>query len=118
MRRAADRHPRPAPMTRVSRRARFRFAVLCGLLAGVAAAGILAQRALAQPGSEEPDAPLNRPVNTVDLPPAHPAQAITMLVQRVEESGEYALAIKPVKAVEVALQNTRVEVRRNVQMPQ
>ena len=55
---------------------------------------------------------------TVDLPPAHPAQAITMLVQRVEESGEYTLAIEPVKAVEVALQNTRVEVRRNVQVSQ
>ena len=63
----------------------------------------------------------SRPFNvsytgTIDLPPAHPAQVITMLIHRVEESGEYALSIKPLKAVEVSLQNTRLEVRRNVQV--
>ncbi len=55
---------------------------------------------------------------TYDLPPAHPAQAITMLTHRVAESGEYALSIRPVKAIDVALQNPRLEVRRNVQVPQ
>ena len=64
----------------------------------------------------------SRPFNvsytgTIDLPPAHPAQVITMLIQRVEESGEYTLSIKSLKAAEVSLQNTRVEVRRNVQVP-
>ena len=55
---------------------------------------------------------------TYDLPPAHPAQAITMLTHRVAESGEYAVSIQPARAVEVALQNPRLEVRRNVQLPQ
>jgi hypothetical protein len=54
---------------------------------------------------------------TVELAPAHPAQTITMLVHRVEENGEYTLAITPVRAVEVSLQNVRVDVRRNVQVP-
>lgn len=55
---------------------------------------------------------------TYDLPPAHPAQAITMLTHRVAESGEYEVSIQPAKAAEVALQNPRLEVRRNVQLPQ
>ena len=55
---------------------------------------------------------------TYDLPPAHPAQAITMLTHRVAESGEYEVSIQPARAVEVALQNPRLEVRRNVQLPQ
>ena len=55
---------------------------------------------------------------TYDLPPAHPAQVITMLTHRVAESGEYKVSIQPARAVEVALQNPRLEVRRNVQLPQ
>ena len=55
---------------------------------------------------------------TVEQPPAHPAQTITMLTWRVAESGEYTLSIAPLKAADVALANPRVEVRRNVQLPQ
>ncbi len=55
---------------------------------------------------------------TVDMPPAHPELAITMLTWRVAESGEYALAIRPLKPPEVDLRNPRLEVRRNVQLPQ
>lgn len=55
---------------------------------------------------------------TVDLPPANPDQVMTMLVHPVGESGEYRLSIEPLRAAEVALQNPRVEVRRNVQLPQ
>jgi hypothetical protein len=54
---------------------------------------------------------------TVELPPDNPDQVMTMLVTPVGESGEYRLAIEPLKAVEVALRNPRVEVRRNVQVP-
>ena len=55
---------------------------------------------------------------TVDMPPAHPELAISMLTWRVAESGEYALAIRPLKPPEVDLRNPRLEVRRNVQLPQ
>ncbi len=55
---------------------------------------------------------------SVDLPPAHPEQTITMLTWRIAESGEYEVSIRPVKAAEVALRNPRLEVRRNVQLPQ
>jgi hypothetical protein len=41
-----------------------------------------------------------------------------MLTHRVAESGEYEVSIQPARAVEVALQNPRLEVRRNVQLPQ
>jgi hypothetical protein len=51
-------------------------------------------------------------------PPTHPEQVVTMMIYRVEASGEYEVSIKPVKAVEVTLQNPRLEVRRNVQVAQ
>lgn len=55
---------------------------------------------------------------TVDMPPAHPELVITMLTHRVAESGEYTLAIRSLKPTEVDLRNPRLEVRRNVQLPQ
>jgi hypothetical protein len=55
---------------------------------------------------------------TAESPPAHPSLVVSMLVYRIETSGEYELSITPVKAIDVALLNTRVEVRRNVQVPQ
>lgn len=54
---------------------------------------------------------------TPDLPPANPSHVVTMLVHRVVEGGEHALSIRPLKASEVTLQNIRLEVRRNVQVP-
>lgn len=51
-------------------------------------------------------------------PPAHPEHVITMMIHRVEARGEYEVSIKPAKAVEVTLQNPRLEVRRNVQAAQ
>ncbi len=55
---------------------------------------------------------------SVDMPPAHPELVITMLTHRVAESGEYTLVIRPLKPPEVDLRNPRLEVRRNVQLPQ
>lgn len=55
---------------------------------------------------------------TVDMSPAHPELVVTMLTHRVAESGEYTLVIRPLKPAEVTLQNPRLEVRRNVQLPQ
>ena len=55
---------------------------------------------------------------TVELAPAHPHVDITMLTWRVAEGGEFTLSITPLKADGVALADPRVEVRRNVQLPQ
>lgn len=54
---------------------------------------------------------------TPDLPPANPSHVVTMLVHRAVEGGEHVLSIRPLKADEVTLQNVRLEVRRNVQVP-
>jgi hypothetical protein len=54
---------------------------------------------------------------TPDLPPANPSHVATMLVLRAAEGGQHELSIRPLKAGEVTLQNVRLEVRRNVQLP-
>lgn len=44
-------------------------------------------------------------------------QVKTMLITPIGESGEYDLVVTPVKPNEVKLTNTRIEIRRNVQLP-
>lgn len=59
-------------------------------------------------------------VNSTAVPEAGvtaPYAVRTMLITRIGESGEYELSIRPVKPVEVALKDVRVELRRNVQEP-
>ncbi|HMM54737.1 MAG TPA: hypothetical protein PKC23_06950 [Candidatus Desulfobacillus sp.] len=54
---------------------------------------------------------------TVELPPANPDLVMVMLTTPVENGGEYQLTIRPLGPVEVTLQNPRVELRRNVELP-
>jgi hypothetical protein len=43
-------------------------------------------------------------------------QTQTMMMFTLAESGEFDLAIKPIKAIEVTVKNARVEARKNIQV--
>lgn len=53
---------------------------------------------------------------TADSQPGSASQVQTMMMFTFNETGEFDLTIKPIKPVEVAVSNAKLEVRKNIQV--